>query len=142
MGDEDFINPGDGAALGGAGVELSIGERARATLAETIVRLLDHAAFPKDRREVETARAGVLAALQDDGFQPEFQAAQRGEHAGRTAADDDDGPGSRAQRSRGPMRPGLVRGRAVKGDVEPELHFDRPLPGVDRMLAKDQPADP
>ena len=81
VGDEDFVNLGDGAALGGAGVELAIGKRAGAALAEAVVGLLDHAAFAQQGGEVEAAGAGVLAALQQDGFQAVFETAQRGEHA-------------------------------------------------------------
>ena len=68
VGDEHFVNLGDGAALGGAGVELAVGEGAGTALAEAVVGLLDDAAFAEQRGEVEAAGAGVLAAFQQDGF--------------------------------------------------------------------------
>ena len=104
MGDEDFIDPGDRSAFGGAGVELAIGERAGAALAETIVRLLDHAALAQEWSEIEAPGAGVLAALQQNGFHAVFETTQRGEHAGRSAADDDHRAGVGGQGRGVPVR--------------------------------------
>jgi hypothetical protein len=127
---------GHRSALGGAGVEFAVGKSARAALAEAVVGLLDHAALAQDGREIEAPGAGVLATFQDDGFHTVFQTAQRGEHARRAAADDDDASGMSGQGRAGPAGFGLRRQRPVERDIEPELHLDRALPGVDRVLAQ------
>jgi len=49
VGGEDFINPGNGTPLGGAGVKFAVRERAGSAFAEAIIGFLDDAAFAQQR---------------------------------------------------------------------------------------------
>ncbi len=141
VGDECFVDLANGASLGGPGVEFAVGEGAGSAFAEAVVGVFDHAAFLEDGAEVEAAGGGVLASFQQDGLAAEFDAAEGGEHAGRAAADDEDGAGSGGQG--GVFGAGNRFGGqfAVEADFETEPHFDLPLAGVDGVLAQAEAAD-
>ena len=136
VGDEELIDAGDRAAFGGAGVEFAIGKRAGPALAETIVGFLDHAALAQQRREIEAARADVLAAFQHNRHDAQFQTSQRAKQARRTAADDDHPARVCGQGRCLPTRHFLGRQRAVDRDIQPQLHLDRALARIDRVFAQ------
>jgi hypothetical protein len=87
---ERFQHAGHVPALHAAGVELAIAVGTRATFAETIIAIGIHDMFPVDQRQITAACSNFLAALQNDGFQPAFNATQRGEQPRGAAAHDDD----------------------------------------------------
>ena len=89
VGDENLVDGMDRTAFGSAGVEFAIGEGASAAFAEAVVAFLDDAAFTKEGREIEAASASIFSSFEDDGFDTVFEAAESGEDAGGTAADDD-----------------------------------------------------
>ena len=136
VGDEGAVNIGDGAAFGGAGVELAVGKGAGAALAEAVVGVFDHAAFAGERGEVEAAGGGVFAALKDDGFEAKLDEAQGGEEAGGAGADDNDAGGVGREGGVVGRGQGLGRERGVEADVETELDLDVALASVYGVFAQ------
>jgi hypothetical protein len=120
----------DGAAFGRARVELPVGERARATLAEAVVALRVDDPRAAELRHGVTAGADVGAALQDDGPEPALDQCERGEETG--------GPGSHHHDGRRPLhvaererRRGLGAERLVDPDPDAEDAGGRSLARVE-----------
>ena len=70
-------------------VELAVGERARAALAELHVRLRVEDLLAPQPERVDRALAHRLAALEDDRPEPHLRQHQPGEQAARAGADHD-----------------------------------------------------
>lgn len=136
VGDKNLVNPGNRTTFGGTCVEFSVGKRTCAALTEAIVRLLDHPAFAQQRCEVETPRAGILAAFQQNWLEAVLQAAQRGKHSCGSATDDNHLAGICRQRRDRPVRDDIRRKRAIERHIQAELDLDGPLAGIDRVLAQ------
>ena len=71
-----------------AGVELAVGERARAALAELHVALRVERAARAKRRDLRTARLRVRPTLEHDGVCARARKQQRGKHPRRAEAHD------------------------------------------------------
>ena len=102
-----------------AGVELAVGERARAALAELHVALRVKRPARAKRRDLRAARLRVRPALEHDGVCPRAREQQRREHPRRAEAHDH---GARLRRRDAGDGVGLVlhdRGAAAAADEPP-----------------------
>src|SRR5262249_28081794 len=85
---EDLDDAAPVAALRRPRVELPVGDRPRAALAEAVIAVRVDDALPVDACDVETPPADVPSPLQDDGPHPALDQAERGEEPPGTRADD------------------------------------------------------
>jgi len=121
----------DGAALGRAGVELPVGERAGAALAEAVVVLRVDDPRACDPGDGVTASADVGSALEDDRPEPALDQRERREQPGGTRPHDHgrrctaDVTESRRRRRLGPER-------LVDPHPDAEHAHGRSLPRVER----------
>ena len=88
--DELVQHLADVAALGGAGEELSVGERTGSAFAVAIIGVRVDDAFHRQFRHVHLAAVDILSALEDDGLESAGEQLQGREQTGRAGADDHD----------------------------------------------------
>ena len=91
-----------------------------------------------DRGEIKAACGNILASLKNDRFDSLLNASKGGEHAGGSAANDDDT--TRIPRKCGIVgcRCDILNLRAVQSDFQTQLYLDLALPCIDRTLAHAQ----
>ena len=90
----------DLAPLGRARVELAVGERARAALAEAVVAVRVDDALAVEPRDVEPPAAHVAPALEHDRAEAALDERERREEPGGSRAHDDRRPAPRTSRQR------------------------------------------
>ena len=125
-----------------AGVQLAVGERARAALAELHVggggkRRLP---IPPVGGDVARARVDILPALQDDGARARLGERQRGEETTRPQADDD-GAGRGRGAQHGQDRRRIGHGKAALGGTQARGDAALILRGAERNIERDDEAD-
>ena len=128
--DEDTLHR---AAFLTAGVEFAVGEGARATLAEAVVRLRVDRAAADDVGDVTFAFVHLAATLHDDGAYAQLDESEGGEESAGSGADHD-GSGSAGDVTQFDVGEERFGRLLVEEGAEGDIDVDRALSGVDRSF--------